>query len=144
MECFWRAYNQFQECYSEIVTLSVTKANSDAGDMVVQDMLYTQLVKSLSLLLELPIFHQIDNIGAAFLAYNWCVTGQTRYIDIRTFQESSMMQGLFIINMCLGMRMIPTFLQRMQQLLYLRSISQYLRSIFQNMLGQMSTCTPRS
>ena len=66
------------------VTLSVCEAESAAGVMVAQDMLYTyNVLTSLELQVELPMILEMDNKGAVDLANNWRVGGRTRHVDVR-------------------------------------------------------------
>ena len=55
----------------KFVSLSVTKAESVAGVMVVQDMLYVyRLLESIRLSVELPMLLEIDNKVAVDLTNN--------------------------------------------------------------------------
>ena len=70
----------------KFVTLSVTEAESAAGVMVAQDMLYTyQMLTSMGLQVELPMVLEMDNKGAVDLANNWSVGGRTRHVDVRNY-----------------------------------------------------------
>ncbi len=66
------------------VTLSVCEAESAAGVMVAQDMLYAyNVLTSLQLQVELPMILEMDNKGAVDLANNRTVGGRTRNIETR-------------------------------------------------------------
>ena len=66
--------------------LSVTEAESAAGMMIAQDMLYVyRLLLSLGLKVELPMLLEMDNKGAFYLANNWSVGGGIRHVDVRNF-----------------------------------------------------------
>ena len=68
------------------MTLSVTEAESTAGVMTAQDMLYVyRLLLSLGLKVELPMLLKMDNNGAVDLANNWSVGGRTRHVNMRNF-----------------------------------------------------------
>ena len=70
----------------KFVTLSVTEAESAAGVMVAQDMLYTyRMLTSMGLQVELPMVLEMDNKGAVDLANNWSVGGRTRHVDVRNY-----------------------------------------------------------
>ena len=70
----------------KFVTLSVTEAESPAGVMVAQDMLYTfRLLKLMGSEVELPMVLEMDNKGAVDLANNWSVGGRTRHMDVRNY-----------------------------------------------------------
>ena len=82
------------------VTLSVTEAESAAGVMVGQDMLYVyRLVLSLGLSVELPMVLELDNQGAVDLANNWSVGGRTRHVDVRNhFLRELKDEGLIVVK----------------------------------------------
>ena len=84
----------------KFVTLSVTEAESAAGVMVAQDMLYTfRLLKSMGLEVELPMVLEMDNKGAVDLANNWSVGGRTRHMDVRNyFLRELKDQGIIVIR----------------------------------------------
>ena len=70
----------------KFVTLSVTEAESAAGVMVAQDMLYTyRMLTSMGLQVEMPMVLEMDNKGAVDLANNWSVGGRTRHVDVRNY-----------------------------------------------------------
>jgi hypothetical protein len=74
----------FRSSTQKFVTLSVTEAESAAGVMVAQDMLYVyRLLDSIGLSVELPMLLEMDNQGAVDLANNWSVGGRTRHVDVR-------------------------------------------------------------
>ena len=76
----------FRSSTQKFVTLSVMEAQSVAGIMIVQDMLYVyHLLLSLGLRVELPMLLEMDNKGAVDLANNWSVGGLTRHVDVRNF-----------------------------------------------------------
>ena len=73
----------FKSSVERTVSLSTTKAETYAGVMCVQDMLYMKnVMESLGLRVKLPIFLEMDNQGAVYLANNWSVGGRTRHIDV--------------------------------------------------------------
>ena len=66
----------FRSSTQKFVTLSVTEAESAAGVMVAQDMLYVyRLLKSIGLSVELPMLLEMDNKGVVDLDNNWSVGG---------------------------------------------------------------------
>eukprot|EP00957_Ditylum_brightwellii_P005851 444886-Ditylum_brightwellii.AAC.1 len=70
----------------KIVSLSVTEAETVAGVQCAQDMLYVKsLLKSMGLLVELPMILEIDNSGAVDLANNWSAGGRTCHMETRMF-----------------------------------------------------------
>ena len=82
------------QCFS---TLSVTEAEIVAGIMVAQDMLYVYLLlESISLLVELPMFLEMDSKGTVDLANNWSIRGHTHHVDVRMhfFENLRMMAYL--------------------------------------------------
>ena len=73
----------FRSATQKTVTLSVTEAETAAGVMVAQDMLYMyRLLTSIGLEVELPMLLEMDNKGAVYLANNWSVGGRTRHVDV--------------------------------------------------------------
>ena len=90
---FWSSTQKF-------VTLSVTEAESAAGVMIAQDMLYVYcLLLPFGLKVELPMLLEMDNKGAGYLANNWSVGGWTRHVDIRNFFLRELKdEGLLIIK----------------------------------------------
>ena len=76
----------FRSATQKFVTLSVTEAETAAGVMVAQDMMYLyRLLLSIRLQVELPMVLEMDNKGAVDLANNWSVGGRTRHMDVRNF-----------------------------------------------------------
>ena len=76
----------FRSATQKFVTLSVTEAESAAGVMIAQDMLYIYcLLKPLELEVKLPMVLEMDNKGAVDLANNWSVGGRTRHVDVRNY-----------------------------------------------------------
>ena len=68
----------FRSSMQKFVTLSVTEAESAAGVMVAQDMLYVyRLMDSIGLSVDLPMLLEMDNKGAVDLANNWSMGGCT-------------------------------------------------------------------
>ena len=90
----------FQSATQKFVTLSVTEAESTAGVMIVQDMVYIYcLLKSLELEVKLPMVLEMDNKGAVDLANNWSMGGRTRHMDVYNyFLHELKEQGLLIIK----------------------------------------------
>ena len=84
----------------KFVTLSVTEAESAAGVMVAQDMLYVyRLMDSIGLSVELPMLLEMDNKGAVDLANNWSVGGRTRHVDVRNhFLRELKDEGLIMVK----------------------------------------------
>ena len=76
---FWSSTQKF-------VTLLATEAESAAGVMIAQHMLYVyHLLLSLGLRVELPMLLEMDNKGAVDLPNNWSVGGQTQHVAIQNF-----------------------------------------------------------
>ena len=74
----------FRSSTQKFVTLSVVEAESAAGVMVAQDMLYIyRLMDSIGLFVELPTFLEMANKGAVDLANNWSMGGWTHHVDVR-------------------------------------------------------------
>jgi hypothetical protein len=90
----------FRSSTQKFVTLSVTEAESAAGVMVAQDMLYIyRLLGSIGLTVELPMLLEMDNKGAVDLANNWSVGGRTRHVDVRNhFLRELKDEGLIIVK----------------------------------------------
>ena len=90
----------FRSSTQKFVTLSVTEAETAAGVMIAQDMLYVyRLVLSLGLKVELPMLLEMDNKGAVDLANNWSVGGCTRHVDVRNFFLRELKdEGLLVIK----------------------------------------------
>jgi hypothetical protein len=90
----------FRSSTQKFVTLSVTEAESAAGVMVAQDMLYLyRLLGSIGLTVELPMLLEMDNKGAVDLANNWSVGGRTRRVDVRNhFLRELKDEGLIIVK----------------------------------------------
>ncbi len=66
-------------------TLSTTEAETYAGVICVQDMLYMKnVLESLGLKVKLPMVLEMDNQGVVYLANNWSVGGRTRHIDVQS------------------------------------------------------------
>ena len=64
----------FRSAAQKFVTLSVMEAESAAGVMVAQDMLYVyRLILLMGLEVELPMLLKMDNKRAVGLANNWSV-----------------------------------------------------------------------
>jgi hypothetical protein len=73
----------FKSSTERTASLSTTKAETYAGVTCVQDMLYMKnMLESLGLKVKLPIFLDMDNQGAVYLANHWSIGGRTRHIDI--------------------------------------------------------------
>jgi hypothetical protein len=76
----------FRSATQRFVTLSVTEAETAAGVMVAQDMMYVyRILTSMGLEVELPMLLEMDNKGAVDLANNWSSGGRTRHVDTRNF-----------------------------------------------------------
>jgi hypothetical protein len=90
----------FRSSTQRFVTLSVTEAETAAGVMVAQDMMYVyRLLTSMDLEVELPMVLEMDNKGAVDLANNWSVGGRTRHVDVRNFYLREMKdEGLLLIR----------------------------------------------
>jgi hypothetical protein len=90
----------FRSSTQKFVSLSVTEAESAAGVMVAQDMLYVyRLLESTGLSVELPMLLEIDNKGAVDLANNWSVGGRTRHVDVRNhFLRELKDEGLIVVK----------------------------------------------
>ena len=90
----------FRSLTQRFVTLSVTEAESAAGVMVAQDMLYQhRLLTSLGLNVELPMVLEMDNKGAVDLANNWSVGGHNRHVDVKNFFLRELKdEGLLVIR----------------------------------------------
>ena len=90
----------FRSSTQKFVSLSVTEAESAAGVMVAQDMLYVyRLLESIGLSVELPMLLEIDNKGAVDLANNWSVGGRTRHVDVRNhFLRELKDEGLIVVK----------------------------------------------
>ena len=64
----------------------VTEAESAAGVMIAQDMLYVYwLLLSLELEVKLSVIFEMNNKGAVDLAYKWSVGDCTRHVDVWNF-----------------------------------------------------------
>jgi hypothetical protein len=73
----------FKSSTERTVSLSTTKAETYAGITCVQDMLYMKnVLELLGLRVKLPMFLEINNQGAVYLANNWSVGSRTRHIDV--------------------------------------------------------------
>ena len=73
----------FQNITQKFMTLPVTEAETAAGVMVVQDMMYAYcILMSLGSEVETPMILEMDNKGAVDLANNWSVGRRTRNVDI--------------------------------------------------------------
>ena len=90
----------FRSSTQKFVTLSITEAESAAGVMVAQDMLYIyRLLGSIGLSVELPMLLETDNKGAVDLANNWSVGGQTHHVDVRNhFLRELKDEGLIMVK----------------------------------------------
>jgi hypothetical protein len=90
----------FQSSTQKFVIFLVTEAESAAGMMIAQDMLYVyHLLLSLGLKVELPKLLEMDNKGAVVNANNWCVGGHTRHINVRNFFLRELNdEGLLVIK----------------------------------------------
>ena len=90
----------FQSATQKFVTLSVTEAESTAGVVIAQDMLYIYcLLKSLELEVKLPMVLEMDNSGAVDIANSWSVGGRTRHVNVRNyFLRELKDQGLLVIR----------------------------------------------
>lgn len=76
----------FRSSTQKFVTLSVTEAETAAGVMVAQDMMYVyRILTSIGLEVELPMILEMDNKGAVDLANNYSSGGRTRHVDVRNF-----------------------------------------------------------
>ncbi len=97
----------------KFVTLSVTEAESAAGVMVAQDMLYTyRLLKSIGLELKLQMVLEMNNKDAVDLANNWSVDGRTRHMDVcNYFLRELKDQGIIVIKHVPGDENEANFLQ---------------------------------
>jgi len=82
------------------VTLSVTEAETAAGVMVAQDMMYVyRVLTSIGLRVRLPMVLELDNKGAVDLANNFSVGGRTRHMDVRNhFLRELKAEGLVVIR----------------------------------------------
>ena len=90
----------FRSSMQKFVSLSVTEAESAAGVMVAQDMLYVyRLLESIGLSVELSMLLEIDNKGAVDLANNWSVGEQTHHVDVRNhFLHELKDEGLIVVK----------------------------------------------
>ena len=80
------------------MTLSVAEAESTAGVMIVQDMLYIyHLLKSLELEVKLPMDLEMDNTGGVDLANNWSVGGRMHHVDIRNYFLRELKEQVLLI-----------------------------------------------
>ena len=76
----------FRSSTQRFVTLSVTEAETAAGVIVAQDMMYVyRILTSVGLEVELPMILEMDNKGAVDLANNYSSGGRTRHVDVRNF-----------------------------------------------------------
>ena len=90
----------FRSATQKFVTLSVTEAETAAGVMVTQDMMYAyRVLLLLGLKVKTPMILKMDNKGAVDLANNWSVGGRTRHVDVRNyFLRELKDQGLLLIK----------------------------------------------
>ena len=90
----------FRSAMQKFATLSVTEAETAAGVMVVQDMMYAyRILVSLGLKVKTPMILEMDNKGAVDLANNWSVGGRTRHVDVRNhFLRELKDQGLLLVQ----------------------------------------------
>ena len=90
----------FRSSTQKFVSLSVTEAESAAGVMVAQDMLYVyRLLESIGLSVELPMLLETDNKGVVDLANNWSVGGRTHHLDVRNhFLHELKDEGLKVVK----------------------------------------------
>ncbi len=84
----------------KFVTLSVTEAESAAGVMVAQDMLYAyRLLESMGSEVKLPMVLEMDNKRAVDLANNWSVGGRTWHMDVSNYFLCKLKdQGIILIK----------------------------------------------
>ncbi len=94
----------FKSTSERTVSLSITKAETYAGVMCVQDMLYMKnVLESLELRVKLPMVLEMDNQGAVYLANNWSIGGRTRHIDVQSvFLGELKKAGVLVIKWILG------------------------------------------
>lgn len=90
----------FRSATQRFVTLSITEAETAAGVMVAQDMMYVyRVVTSLGLEVESPMILEMDHKGAVDLANSWSVGGRTRHIDARNHYLRDLKdQGLLLVR----------------------------------------------
>ena len=90
----------FRSATQKFVTLSVTEAETAAGVMVAQDMMYAyRILLSLGLKVKIPMILEMDNKGAVDLANNWSVGGRTRHVDVRNyFLRELKDEGLLLVQ----------------------------------------------
>lgn len=90
----------FRSATQRFVTLSVTEAETAAGVMVAQDMMYVyRVLTSIGLRVRLPMVLELDNKGAVDLANNFSVGGRTRHMDVRNhFLRELKAEGLVVIR----------------------------------------------
>ena len=94
----------FQSATQKFMTMSVTEAETAAGVMVAQDMMYAyRILMSLGLEVETPMILEMDNKGAVDLANKWSVGGRTRHVDVcNNFLHQLKDQGLLLVRHILG------------------------------------------
>ena len=67
------------------ITLSSTEAEWIAASKAVKEVIFIlQLLESMKINVKLPIFVNVDNIGAVFMANNKSMNSCTKHMDIRT------------------------------------------------------------
>jgi hypothetical protein len=75
----------FKSSTERTVSLSTTLAETNAGVTCIQDMLYMKnVLKSLGLMVKLPMVLKMDGQLAVYLANKWSIGGRTRHIDVRS------------------------------------------------------------
>ncbi len=94
----------FKSSTERTVSLSTAEAQTCAGAISVQDMLYMKnVLESLRVRVKLHMVLDMDNQGAVHLANNWSIGGRTRHIDVRSaFLKELIKAGVLVIKWILG------------------------------------------
>ena len=79
------------------VVLSTPEAEYVAVSEVVEDIKFLyQMLRSIEIMVALPIKVQVDNVGAIWLANNSSVSERTKHVDIRAHFVGDMIKGQVI------------------------------------------------
>jgi hypothetical protein len=105
MEHLKKAPAMFKSSTERTVPLSTTEAETYAGVICMQDMLYMKnVLESLGLKVKLLMVLEMDNQGTVYLANNWSIGCRTRHIDVQSvlLQELKEAAGILVIKWIAG------------------------------------------
>ena len=94
----------FRSITQKFLMLSVMEAETAAGVMVAQDMLYIyRLLGSLEFKVELPMVLEMENSGTVDIANSWSVGSRMHHVDVSNyFLRRLKDQGLLVIRHIAG------------------------------------------